>query len=95
MEGIKNPTEALRSLRYLFAAQVELDRADVKAMLYLGDRLATAQVSALLKPRLTQNRFTLRQAETARAAACTAVLLSQRAAGGGGLKQHAASTARE
>ena len=41
-------TEALRALHYLFATQSELDRADFKAMLGLGDRLATAQVSALL-----------------------------------------------
>lgn len=41
--------EALRGLHYLFATQGELDRADFKAMLGLGDRLATAQVAALLK----------------------------------------------
>lgn len=41
--------EALRALHYLFATQGELDRSDFKAMLGLGDRLATAQVSALLK----------------------------------------------
>ncbi len=41
-------TEALRALHYLFATQAELDRADFKAMLGLGERLATAQVSALL-----------------------------------------------
>ncbi len=46
-QGVR--TEALRALHYLFAAQAELDRADFKAMLGLGDRLATAQVSALLK----------------------------------------------
>lgn len=40
--------ESLRALHYLFATQSELDRADFKAMLGLGDRLATAQVSALL-----------------------------------------------
>lgn len=41
--------ESLRALHYLFAAQSELDRSDFKAMLGLGERLATAQVSALLK----------------------------------------------
>ena len=45
-QGVR--TEALRSLHYLFAIQGELDRADFKAMLGLGDRQATAQVSALL-----------------------------------------------
>lgn len=42
-------TDSLRALHYLFATQGELDRADFKAMLGLGDRLATAQVSALLQ----------------------------------------------
>ncbi|CAM8671629.1 COG3177 Fic family protein [Comamonadaceae bacterium] len=42
-------TEALTALHYLFATQGALERADFKAMLGLGDRLATAQVSALLK----------------------------------------------
>jgi len=46
-QGVR--TESLRALHYLFAAQAELDRADFKAMLGLGDRQATAQVSALLK----------------------------------------------
>ena len=46
-QGVR--TEALRGLHYLFAAQVEVERADFKAMLGLGDRLATAQVTALLK----------------------------------------------
>ena len=41
-------TEALRALHYAFATQGEVERADFKAMLGLGDRLATAQVSALL-----------------------------------------------
>lgn len=45
-QGVR--TEALRALHYLFATQSELDRADFKSMLGLGDRLATAQVSALL-----------------------------------------------
>ena len=46
-QGVR--TEALRALHYLFAAQGELERADFKAMLGLGERLATAQVAALLK----------------------------------------------
>jgi len=37
------------------SAQAELDRADFKAMLGLGDRLATAQVSALLKRGLLES----------------------------------------
>jgi hypothetical protein len=47
--------EALRGLHYLFATQGELERADFKAMLGLGDRLATAQVSALLARGLLQS----------------------------------------
>ena len=46
-QGVR--TESLRALHYLFAAQAELERADFKALLGLGERLATAQVSALLK----------------------------------------------
>jgi len=46
-QGVRS--EALRALHYLFATQGELERADFKALLGLGDRLATAQVSALLK----------------------------------------------
>ena len=42
-------SEALAALHYLFATQGALDRADFKALLGLGERLATAQVSALLK----------------------------------------------
>ena len=42
-------TEAFRALHYLFVSRAELDRADFKAILGLGDRLATAQISALLK----------------------------------------------
>jgi Fic family protein len=42
-------TEALRALHYLFASQAELERADFKAMLGLGERLASAQVAALLQ----------------------------------------------
>lgn len=40
--------EALMPLHYLFATQGELGRADFKAMTGLGDRVATATVSALL-----------------------------------------------
>lgn len=47
--------DALRGLHYLFATQGELERADFKAMLGLGDRLATAQVSALLARGLLQS----------------------------------------
>lgn len=46
-QGVR--TEALRALHYLFASQGELDRSDFKALLGLGDRLATAQVASLLK----------------------------------------------
>lgn len=46
-QGVRS--EALRALHYLFATQGELERADFKALLGLGERLATAQVSALLK----------------------------------------------
>ena len=45
-------TESLRGLHYLFATQAELERSEFKALLSaggLGDRLGTAQVSALLK----------------------------------------------
>ena len=45
-QGVR--TESLRALHYLFSTQSELDRADFKSMLGLGDRLATSQVSALL-----------------------------------------------
>ena len=51
-QGVR--TESLRALHYLFATQAELDRADFKAMLGLGERLATAQVSALIKRGLLQ-----------------------------------------
>jgi Fic family protein len=40
--------EALRPLHYLFATQGELGRADFKVMTGLGDRVATATLSALL-----------------------------------------------
>jgi hypothetical protein len=46
-QGVRS--ESLRALHYLFAAQTALDRADFKAMLGLGERLASAQVAALLK----------------------------------------------
>ncbi|NBT93397.1 MAG: Fic family protein, partial [Betaproteobacteria bacterium] len=46
-QGVRR--EALRALHYLFATQADLERADFKAMLGLGERLATAQVTALLK----------------------------------------------
>lgn len=41
--------EALRPLHYLFAARIELSRGEFKAMLNLGDRLATDLVSVLLR----------------------------------------------
>lgn len=41
-------TEALNLLHFLFSTQHELPRADAKAMLGLGERLATSTVSALL-----------------------------------------------
>jgi Fic family protein len=40
--------EALTALHYLFATQGELGRADFKAMTGLGERVATAAISALL-----------------------------------------------
>jgi Fic family protein len=46
-QGVRS--QSLRALHYLFATQAELERSDFKALLGLGDRLATAQVSALLK----------------------------------------------
>lgn len=46
-QGVR--TESLRALHYLFATQSELERSEFKALLGLGDRLATAQVTALLK----------------------------------------------
>lgn len=48
-------TESLRALHYLFASQSELDRAEFKSMLGLGDRLASAQISALLKRGLLES----------------------------------------
>lgn len=52
-QGVR--TESLRALHYLFTTQSDLERADFKAMLGLGDRLATAQVSALLGRGLLQS----------------------------------------
>lgn len=52
-QGVRS--EALRALHYLFATQADLDRADFKAMLGLGERLATAQISALIKRGLLQS----------------------------------------
>ncbi|MCW5655594.1 Fic family protein [Hydrogenophaga sp.] len=52
-QGVR--TEALRALHYLFATQGELERADFKAMLGMGERLASAQVSALLKRGLLES----------------------------------------
>lgn len=46
-QGVRQ--EALRALHYLFATQGDMERSDFKQMLPLGERLATAQVSALLK----------------------------------------------
>ncbi len=46
-QGVRS--ESLRALHYLFASQAELDRGDFKAMLGMGDRLSTAQVTALLR----------------------------------------------
>lgn len=46
-QGVRS--ESLRALHYLFVTQGALDRRDFKAMLGLGDRLATTQISALLK----------------------------------------------
>ncbi len=46
-QGVRR--QSLSALHYLFATQGELDRANFKALLGLGDRLATAQVSALLQ----------------------------------------------
>jgi Fic family protein len=40
---------SVRALHYLFATQAELERSEFKALLGLGDRMATAQVTALLK----------------------------------------------
>jgi Fic family protein len=52
-QGVR--TESLRALHYLFATQGMLDRRDFKAMLGLGDRMATAQISALLQRGLLES----------------------------------------
>ncbi len=46
-QGVR--TESLRALHYLFVTQGALERRDFKAMLGLGERMATAQISALLQ----------------------------------------------
>jgi Fic family protein len=46
-QGVRG--ESLRALHYLWVTRSELERSEFKAMLGLGDRLATAQVSALLR----------------------------------------------
>jgi hypothetical protein len=46
-QGVR--TGSLRALHYLLLTHSELERSEFKAMLGLGDRLATAQVSALIK----------------------------------------------
>lgn len=46
-QGVRS--ESLRALHYLLLTQSALERSDFKALLGLGDRLATAQVTALLK----------------------------------------------
>lgn len=52
-QGVR--TESLRALHYLFATQGMLDRRDFKAMLGLGERMATAQISALLQRGLLES----------------------------------------
>lgn len=52
-QGVRS--ESLRALHYLFATQAELERADFKAMLGLGDRQASAQVSALVQRELVKS----------------------------------------
>ena len=42
-------SQALGALHHLFVTGSELDRSHFKSMLGLGDQLATAQISALLK----------------------------------------------
>jgi Fic family protein len=46
-QGVR--TESLRALHYLLLTQSELERSEFKAMLGLGERMATAQVTALLR----------------------------------------------
>lgn len=52
-QGVRR--ESLRALHYLFATQAELERADFKSMLGLGERQASAQVAALLKRELVKS----------------------------------------
>ncbi|HYN64535.1 MAG TPA: hypothetical protein VES36_08025, partial [Candidatus Limnocylindrales bacterium] len=52
-DGVRS--EAFRALHYLFATQAALERSDFKAMLGLGERLATAQVAALLRRGLVKS----------------------------------------
>ena len=46
--GRRPHVEALNALHYLFATPAELGRADFKTMTGLGERVATATISALL-----------------------------------------------
>lgn len=46
-KGVRS--QALRALHYLLVTQADVERSEFKAMLGLGERLATAQVSALLE----------------------------------------------
>lgn len=46
-QGVR--AESLRALHYLWVTRSDLERSEFKAMLGLGERLATAQVSALVK----------------------------------------------
>ncbi|WP_416208553.1 Fic family protein [Acidovorax sp.] len=46
-QGVR--TESLRALHYLFVTQGALERRDFKAMLGLGERMATTQIGALLQ----------------------------------------------
>lgn len=46
-QGVR--TESLRALHYLWLSRLELERGEFKTLLGLGDRLATAQISALLR----------------------------------------------
>lgn len=48
-------TESLRALHYLFVTRGMLERRDFKAMLGLGDRMATTQISALLQRGLLES----------------------------------------
>ena len=52
-QGVR--TESLRALHYLFVTQGALERRDFKAMLGLGDRMATTQIGALLQRGLLES----------------------------------------